>query len=354
MPGSKNIRQGLMWLVIGAVLTGLSYIIIPGGSFIFFYGALLVGGLQLIVGFGQSVAYSLKGEEGQKKAKAKGLMKAIVESMVSVALADGEVKEEEVKSIVSIYKRLFHHEISEDAVWSIVDSVLKNVDFDIKENLADVKSILDVGCGIGGNADYLHNKGYHIETLSPDDFQRTVIDEKFKGEMKFHHCKFEKFDPQQKYDLILESESACYIKIDQGFEKARETLRDGGYLLASDYFVHHRDGTKNPHLKSSHDMDKYLSSAAAYGFELIKEYDQTENTMPTLDYGKYFIERFINPSIEYGIYSAKKNYPKTARIVGKLMGPKFEAKMDQMDLLDSGLFRKYRKYMIYLFQKKNV
>ena len=101
-------------------------------------------------------------------------------------------------------------------------------------------------------------------------------------------------------------------------------------------------------------MDKYLSSAAAYGFELIKEYDQTENTMPTLDYGKYFIERFINPSIEYGIYSAKKNYPKTARIVGKLMGPKFEAKMDQMDLLDSGLFRKYRKYMIYLFQKKNV
>lgn len=219
---------------------------------------------------------------------------------------------------------------------------------------SNVKSILDVGCGIGGNADYLHNKGYHIETLSPDDFQRTVIDEKFKGEMKFHHCKFEKFDPQQKYDLILESESACYIKIDQGFEKARETLRDGGYLLASDYFVHHRDGTKNPHLKSSHDMDKYLSSAAAHGFELIKEYDQTENTMPTLDYGKYFIERFINPSIEYGIYSAKKNYPKTARIVGKLMGPKFEAKMDQMDLLDSGLFRKYRKYMIYLFQKKNV
>ncbi len=219
---------------------------------------------------------------------------------------------------------------------------------------SNVKSILDVGCGIGGNADYLHNKGYHIETLSPDDFQRTVIDEKFKGEMKFHHCKFEKFDPQQKYDLILESESACYIKIDQGFEKARETLRDGGYLLASDYFVHHRDGTKNPHLKSSHDMDKYLFSAAAYGFELIKEYDQTENTMPTLDYGKYFIERFINPSIEYGIYSAKKNYPKTARIVGKLMRPKFEAKMDQMDLLDSGLFRKYRKYMIYLFQKKNV
>ena len=217
-----------------------------------------------------------------------------------------------------------------------------------------VKTILDVGCGIGGNADYLQNKGFKVETLSPDDFQRSVIDEKFKGAMVFHHCKFEKFNPEKQFDLILESESACYIKMDQGFEKARDTLSDGGYLLASDYFVHFRDGTKNPHLKSSHDMEKYLSSAKAHGFELVKEYDQTENTMPTLDYGKYFIERFIKPTIEYGIYSAKKNYPKTARIVGKLIGPKFESKKNQMDLIDSGLFRKYRKYMIYLFQKKNV
>ena len=104
-----------------------------------------------------------------------------------------------------------------------------------------------------------------------------------------------------------------------------DTLRDGGYLLASDYFVHFRDGTKNPHLKSSHDMEKYLSSAKAHGFELIREYDQTENTMPTLDYGKYFIERFINPTVEYGVYSAKKNYPKTAAIIGKMIGSKISS-----------------------------
>ena len=90
-----------------------------------------------------------------------------------------------------------------------------------------VKTILDVGCGIGGNADYLQNKGFKVETLSPDDFQRSVIDEKFKGAMVFHHCKFEKFNPEKQFDLILESESVCYIKMDQGFEKARDTLSDG-------------------------------------------------------------------------------------------------------------------------------
>ena len=58
--------------------------------------------------------------------------------------------------------------------------------------------ILDVGCGIGGNAEFLAKKGYELETLSPDDFQRSVINEKFNGKIPFHHCKFEKFQPKKK------------------------------------------------------------------------------------------------------------------------------------------------------------
>mgnify|MGYP001291007578 FL=1 len=241
---------------------------------------------------------------------------------------------------------------------SITLQEIKNAQDRYIEHLAsfipnEVNSILDVGCGIGGNAEYLINQGYVVETLSPDDFQKSTIAEKFNNQMTFHHCKFEKFQPEKQYDLILESESACYIRINKGFEKAQDTLRAGGYLLASDYFVHFRDDSKNLHLRSSHDMEKYLSSAKAHGFELIREYDQTDNTMPTLDYSKYFIERFINPTIEYSVHSAKKNYPKTAALIGRLVAPKLEAKKNQLDLLDSTLFRKYRKYMIYLFQKQN-
>jgi len=241
---------------------------------------------------------------------------------------------------------------------SITLQEIKNAQDRYIEHLAsfipnEVNSILDVGCGIGGNAEYLINQGYVVETLSPDDFQKSTIAEKFNNQMTFHHCKFEKFQSEKQYDLILESESACYIRINKGFEKAQETLRAGGYLLASDYFVHFRDDSKNLHLRSSHDMEKYLSSAKAHGFELIREYDQTDNTMPTLDYSKYFIERFINPTIEYSVHSAKKNYPKTAALIGRLVATKLEAKKNQLDLLDSTLFRKYRKYMVYLFQKQN-
>ncbi len=272
-----------------------------------------------------------------------------------------------IDHVLKLYSEIIRSDYLHDGFWGEPNSVeiesitlqeIKNAQDRYIEYLAsfipnEVNSILDVGCGIGGNAEYLINQGYVVETLSPDDFQKSTIAEKFNNQMTFHHCKFEKFQSEKQYDLILESESACYIRINKGFEKAQETLRAGGYLLASDYFVHFRDDSKNLHLRSSHDMEKYLSSAKAHGFELIREYDQTDNTMPTLDYGKYFIERFINPTIEYSVHSAKKNYPKTAALIGRLVAPKLEAKKNQLDLLDSSLFRKYRKYMIYLFQKQN-
>ena len=69
----------------------------------------------------------------------------------------------------------------------------------------------------------------------------------------------------------------------------------------SDYFVHFQDSSKSPHLKSSHNLVQYLAAAKKHGFVIVQEYDQTENTMITLDYAKFFLERFIHPTIDYGI-----------------------------------------------------
>ena len=76
--------------------------------------------------------------------------------------------------------------------------------------------------------------------------------------------------------------------------------------------------------------------------------------MPTLDYAKYFFERFLNPSLEYGIYSLNKNFPKISMIFKKLASSKFNKKKEQLKLINSNEFRKYRKYMIFLFQKENM
>ena len=215
----------------------------------------------------------------------------------------------------------------------------------------DVKTVLDVGAGIGGNSSYLLSKGYEVEALSPDEYQESVFAEKYNGEVKFHRSKFEDFKPEKKYDLVLESESACYIQIEPGWETARKTIRDGGYLLASDYFLHHNDGSGDWHIKAAHDEKVYMETAEKYGFKLIREYDQTENTMPALDGVKAFMERFIYPTVEFSSQYMDKNYPFILKVIKKAFGNKVDKKMKQFSLLESDEFRKYKRYMIYLFQK---
>ena len=119
----------------------------------------------------------------------------------------------------------------------------------------------------------------------------------------------------------------------------------------ADYFVCYHDEKGSPHLKSSHPMKAYLEGAEAAGFKLLKEYDQTENTMPTLDAAHNFIERFILPTTEYAQVSLQRKNPLTYRLMKLLFRKKISSKMNQLDLVKSEEFRKYRKYMIYLFQK---
>ena len=215
----------------------------------------------------------------------------------------------------------------------------------------EVKTILDVGAGIGGNSSYLISKGYEVEALSPDEYQETVFKEKYDGQVKFHRSKFENFEPEKKYDLVFESESACYIEIEPGWKTAQKTVRDGGYLLASDYFLYHNDGSGDWHIKASHDEKNYIKKAEEYGFKLIKEFDQTENTMPTLDGAKALMERFIFPTFEYSSNYLGKNHPFILKVIKKAFGKKVDDKMKQLSLLDSKDFKKYKRYMIYLFQQ---
>ena len=215
----------------------------------------------------------------------------------------------------------------------------------------DVKTILDVGAGIGGNSSFLLTKGFSVEALSPDDYQEKVFVEKYNGQVPFYRTKFEDFKPKKQYDLILESESACYIQIEPGWQVAQKAIRQEGYLLASDYFLDHNDGSGDWHIKSSHDEKIYLETAKEYGFELIREYDQTDNTMPTLDGAKAFMDRFIFPTVEFSSNYLDKNYPFVLKVLKKAFGKKLEDKMKQFSLLESNDFKKYKRYMIYLFQK---
>ena len=117
------------------------------------------------------------------------------------------------------------------------------------------------------------------------------------------------------------------------------------------YFLHHNDGSGDWHIKASHDEKTYLEKAKEYGFELIREYDQTDNTMPTLDGAKAFMDRFIFPTVEFSSNYLDKNHPLVLKVLKKAFGKKLESKINQFSLLESSDFKKYKRYMIYLFKK---
>ena len=216
-----------------------------------------------------------------------------------------------------------------------------------------ISNILDVGAGIGGNSQFLISRGFDVDALSPDEYQENIFEKKYNGKVKFFKTKFENFISEKKYDLILQSESVCYIKIDKGWEVASQTLRDGGYLLASDYFHFKKDIFSKWHTRASHDEKKYLKSASDHGFKLIKEFDQTTNTMPTLDFAKAFYERFIDTTIEFTLNYIRTKHSWYFEFFRRLFGAKINTKMEQLSLLDSNEFRKYKRYMIYLFKKES-
>ena len=73
--------------------------------------------------------------------------------------------------------------------------------------------------------------------------------------------------------------------------------------------------------------------------------------MVTLKTPKLEMERFIYPTVEFSSQYMDKNYPFILKAIKKAFGNKVDKKLKQFSLLESDEFRKYKRYMIYLFQK---
>ncbi len=97
-----------------------------------------------------------------------------------------------------------------------------------------VKTVLDVGCGIGGNAVYLCDRGFIVEGLAPDALQQERFIKNTKGRVPFYLTRFEDFHSSNSYDLVLLSESSQYIAVDDLAQGAARLLDSGGYLLLAD------------------------------------------------------------------------------------------------------------------------
>ncbi len=163
---------------------------------------------------------------------------------------------------------------------------------------AEVKSVLDVGCGLGGNAAYLLDRGFAVEGLAPDEFQRSRFLEQTNFQAPFHLTTFEQFQSPHSYELVLFSESSQYIAADDLAKGAVRLLSNGGYLLLADMLrvdPQYRSGIfSNCHVTA--ELHTALENA---GFSLIKTEDISTQVVPTIDLSVHLFRTFGLTTMKY-------------------------------------------------------
>ncbi|MBO2521467.1 MAG: hypothetical protein CW345_06650 [Firmicutes bacterium] len=219
-----------------------------------------------------------------------------------------------------------------------------------------VRSILDVGCGVGGNARKMAERGYQVTALAPDPYQRRLFLERTGGAIPFILSRFEDYEPARTFDLILMSESVQYQRLHLSFANAHRALRPGGYLLTSDFYK--LDSAREIQVKlPSHFLRDVVETARAQGFLLVHEEDITEQTAPTLEYSARIAQRYIWPVLRLQLSALRVHLPLAYKLVRLFLRipvkgePIKEIVRTHLTPPDPELYRAHMSYRIHLFQK---
>jgi len=218
----------------------------------------------------------------------------------------------------------------------------------------DAKKIFDVGCGTGGVASELVRKGHQVTCIAPDPVLVEMTEKRTGGKIRAFIDLYENIDQEVEhgsFDLILMSESCQYIKPDPGWINHDRFLRPGGYILVADFFKAKPPDSINPS-KAGQPLDDFLRRAEENGFKVIRKLDITDQVAPTMDIYQDIILTKVFPIAQAIFEFMERRFPFLYRILRALLAKKILKLKDRYEKQGSVLFKDYKRYMIFLLQKK--
>ena len=222
----------------------------------------------------------------------------------------------------------------------------------IKDIPAGVKSILDVGCGAGNTARKLLDLGYEVVCLSPNAWLNDVAQAAVGDRAKVYLSKFEDFELDRKFDLILFSESFLFMKADQALAKAEAMLNPGGYVIISDIFKVPSD-EKSP-IGGGQDIRRYQALMAESRFELLKDTDMTAQIAPTFDLLSRAYQDAVAPAYALILAKIEAANPWVMKFVRWKWRKKFQRYEEKhfSGKRDGAHFRRHKSYRRMLYRLK--
>ena len=209
-----------------------------------------------------------------------------------------------------------------------------------------VQRILDVGCGAGGVATELLARGYKVEGVSPSPLLSEAAQQQAGDSFKIHHGRFEdvSFEADDKFDLVLFSESFQYITLDTVLENARQLLDPGGYILICDFFKTNAAGKSV--IGGGHPIDKFMRALDRSRLEVLEDKDITRQTAPNLDIVNQMGHELLLPTFKLVGYAFDRNHPWLSRILRWKYRKKFR-KIDRKYLSGERSGENFARYKVY-------
>ncbi len=216
----------------------------------------------------------------------------------------------------------------------------------------DVRTVLDVGCGIGDVSKALLGRHYRVTALSPDREHARYFRQPDLAAVRFHNVKFEDLDLDETFDLVLMSESQNYFDTDVGFSQCRRYLRPGGYLLVCGLFKKSANGQVFEHLRNQE--DRYMAAAEAHGFALRKHVDITRQVLPTMQYAQEAFDAHVLPLLEVVDRYARATSPLKRKVLRLIFRKEWRRasviRKYYEEFFDPALLEEHVRYATHLYQ----
>jgi 2-polyprenyl-3-methyl-5-hydroxy-6-metoxy-1,4-benzoquinol methylase len=227
----------------------------------------------------------------------------------------------------------------------------KYADFLISHIPKGTKNILDVGCGSGHIAKKLTDMGYKVDCVSPSHFLAEQTRQLLGNACHVHECFYEQLQTQNRYDVILFSESFQYIDMAEAFRKTQEFLNPGGFMLICDYFK--KDTPEKSYISGGHPLQSFYNTVAQHPFTLIEDLDITPQTAPNLDVLNDTFTKAVYPTVMLTRKLMENRYPLASKIVSWLYRRKINKihrKYFQGEKTGQQ-FMKFKSYRLLLYKK---
>ncbi len=216
---------------------------------------------------------------------------------------------------------------------------------------AEVKSILDVGCGTGAFSKRLIDLGYKVDCVCPTEYQNELVEGLLGGSSEIFKCKFEDIQTGKKYDMVMFCESFQYIDLDRVIDIAASLVRQGGFLLICDFFKKHSAVPGG--LKGGHKLDKFMNLLGQSPFKIIEDIDITEQTAPNMDILDRATKEVMIPVVNAAERFFKSRHPIVLKILKWRYKKKIE-KTEQKYLRGSRTgkdFAEHKTYRLFVCRK---